>query len=378
MKKQFSFWHLVLIPLAILFAFPLVWMISTALKPVDQAMQMPPVWIPRATYAQIDGEKVRVIVQRTNENAAVIVRLKKTDKTLVIPEKSWSNGWATITATRTDGTTYTTQKAAEKIKDVKPGWLYVVEDRAEIGMNEVRRWTYVPPEDVTTRIECAWRNYSQVFTVIPFLRYTINTIILCLLCVFGTTFSCSLVAYGFSRIEWPGRNIYFAVTLATMMIPFPVVMITLYSIFKQVGWVGTWQPLWVPTLFGNAFSIFLLRQFYMTIPRDLSDAARIDGCNEFQIYWRIVLPLTRPALAVVALFQFMATWNDFLGPLLYLNDQKLFTLSLGLQFFQSQQGGTEWHLLMAASSLVVLPILILFFFTQKQFIQGISTTGMKG
>jgi multiple sugar transport system permease protein len=155
-------------------------------------------------------------------------------------------------------------------------------------------------------------------------------------------------------------------------------MIALYGVFKSIGWVGSLRPLWVPTFFASAFNIFLLRQFYLTIPKDLSEAARIDGCSEFQIYWRIILPLTKPALAVVALFQFMGTWNDFMGPLLYLNDQSKFTLALGLQFFQSQQGGTEWHLLMAASTLVVLPVLVLFFFTQKQFIQGIATTGMKG
>jgi multiple sugar transport system permease protein len=162
-----------------------------------------------------------------------------------------------------------------------------------------------------------------------------------------------------------------------MMIPFPVVMVPIYGVFKGLGWIGTFKPLWVPAFFAGAFNVFLLRQFFMTLPRDISEAARIDGCSEFQIFLRIILPLCKPALLVVALFQFMFTWNDFLGPLIFLAEQKDFTLALGLQSFQSQQGGTAWHQLMAASTLVLLPVLVLFFFTQKSFIEGISATGMK-
>ncbi len=163
-----------------------------------------------------------------------------------------------------------------------------------------------------------------------------------------------------------------------MMIPFPVVMVPIYCMFRWLGWIGTLRPLWVGSFFAGAFNVFLLRQFFMTIPKDLSDAARVDGCSEFRIFWQIMLPLCRPALMVVGLFQFMGTWNDFLGPLIYLTDQRDFTLALGLQFFQSQHGGTEWHYLMAAGTLVALPIIILFFFMQKSFIEGISMTGLKG
>jgi len=170
----------------------------------------------------------------------------------------------------------------------------------------------------------------------------------------------------------------FAATLATMMIPFPVLMVPIYSFWRALGWIGTFKPLWVPAWFGNAFNIFLLRQFFRTIPLELSEAARIDGCSEWGIFRQVVLPLAKPALAVVALFHFMYTWRDFLGPLIYLMDQRTFTLSLGLQFYQSQHGGTQWHLLMAASTIVVAPVIILFFFTQKQFIQGIAVTGIKG
>jgi multiple sugar transport system permease protein len=219
---------------------------------------------------------------------------------------------------------------------------------------------------------------------VNFLLWTRNTLIIAGLVVAGTTVSSAVVAYGFARIRFRGRGALFVLMLATMMIPFPVTMVSLFTMFRWLGaatgteWLGTFKPLWVPAWFGSAFSIFLLRQFFMTIPSELSDAARIDGCGEIGIFTRIILPLSRPALAVVALFAFMGAWNDFLGPLIYLQRPEQFTLALGLQNLQSQHGGTPWHHLMAASVLVILPVLVLFFLTQKTFVQGISTTGMKG
>lgn len=230
-----------------------------------------------------------------------------------------------------------------------------------------------------------WHNYKDALAYgadtlgyTPFLVYARNTLLLAILGVTGTVVSNAMVAYAFARMRWPGRDLLFAATLATMMIPFPVLMVPIFSLFRALGWVGTFRPLWVPAWFGSAFNIFLLRQFFRTIPNELSEAARIDGCSEFGIFRQVVLPLAKPALAVVALFHFMYTWRDFLGPLIYLMDQKTFTLSLGLQFYQSQHGGTQWNLLMAASTIVVLPVIVLFFFTQKQFIQGIAVTGIKG
>jgi multiple sugar transport system permease protein len=230
-----------------------------------------------------------------------------------------------------------------------------------------------------------WHNFLDALTYesdqlgyIPFLVYARNTLLLCILVVSGTVVSNSLVAYSFARLKWRGRDLMFAVTLATLMVPFPVLMVPVFALFRDLHWIGTFRPLWVPAWFGNAFSIFLLRQFFRTIPFELSEAAKLDGCSEWSIYSRIVLPLSKPALAVVALFAFMGTWNDFLGPLIYLLDQKTFTLSLGLQFYQSQHGGTQWNLLMAATAIVVAPVILLFFFAQKQFIQGIALTGLKG
>jgi multiple sugar transport system permease protein len=230
------------------------------------------------------------------------------------------------------------------------------------------------------------QNYLEVFQNkrFNFLMWARNSVVIAALVVSGTTISSALVAYGFARLRFPGRGLLFAVMLATMMIPFPVTMVSLFSEFRWLGdhsgiqWLGTFKPLWVPAWFGSAFSIFLLRQFFLTIPTELSDAARIDGCGELGIFFRVMIPLSRPALVVVALFSFMGVWNDFLGPLVFLHRPEQFTLALGLQQFQSQHGGTPWHLLMAASVLVILPVVILFFVAQKAFVQGISTTGMKG
>lgn len=236
-------------------------------------------------------------------------------------------------------------------------------------------------------------NYGELFHHPTFRlqAYTHNTLVITLLTVVGATLSSAIVAYGFARIPFRGRGVLFAIMLATIMIPFPVTMVALFRSFRWVDdytaqlfgpdnifqMLGTFKPLWLPAWFGNAFSIFLLRQFFVTLPTELSEAARLDGCSEFGIFWRVVLPLSRPALAVVALFSFMGTWNDFLGPLVYLQRPEHYTLALGLQSFQSQHGGTEWHLLMAASVLVCLPVLVLFFLTQRTFIQGIATTGGK-
>ncbi len=272
--------HLMLISLSAIFIFPFLWVVSTALKPIDQTMQIPPVWIPR----------------------------------------EWQvNNFA-------DAMTYGQEKLG----------------------------------------------------YIPFLVYGVNTIVVCILVVAGVVISNSLVAYSFARLKWKGRDFMFAVTLATMMVPFPVLMVPTFALFRELDWIGTFRPLWVPAWFASAFNIFLLRQFFRSIPFELSEAAKLDGASEWQTFRQVIIPLAKPALAVVALFAFMGTWNDFLGPLIYLLDQKTFTLALGLQFFQSQHGGTPWNLLMAASTVVILPVIVLFFFTQRLFIQGIAITGLKG
>jgi multiple sugar transport system permease protein len=195
--------------------------------------------------------------------------------------------------------------------------------------------------------------------------------------VLGTLISSSIVAYGFAKIPWPGRNIFFVLMLCTLMLPYQVTMIPLFTLFANLGWTGGFLPLTVPAFFGAPFFIFLLRQFFMTIPNDLSEAGRLDGASEFRIFAQLILPLAKPALATVALLTFIGSWNEFLQPLIYLNSEAKYTISLGLQQFLGQYG-TRWGMLMSAATIATVPILVLFFFAQRTFVSGISTTGLKG
>lgn len=221
------------------------------------------------------------------------------------------------------------------------------------------------------------RNYERTFAFVPFWRYVATSVFLVTLNIVGNILSCSLTAYAFSRMQWPGRNLSFGLMMATMMIPPQVTMIPYFLIVKQLGWYNTLSPLWVMSFFGNAFNIFLLRQFMKGIPRDLEDAAKIDGCNFLQIYWHVIIPLVKPTLACIAVFTFMGVWNDFMGPLLFLSDQRLYPISLGLYALNVQEGGNT-GMMMAGSVLMTLPVLLLFFFAQRYFIQGITLSGMKG
>ncbi|MFS0690654.1 carbohydrate ABC transporter permease [Sporosarcina sp. 179-K 8C2 HS] len=219
--------------------------------------------------------------------------------------------------------------------------------------------------------EWNWDNYIKTWKAAPFDTYAINTITITLLVVMGSVLVNSFIAYGFAKVPFKGRNILFAIVLSTMMIPGFVTLIPQYVLFSKLQWINTYYPLVVPAFFGSAFFIFLLRQFYMTIPNELIEAAKMEGASHFRIWWTIGLPLTKPALATVAIFSFNGAWNDFLGPLLYLNDENLYTLQLGLQVFKGEMN-TQWNYLMAGSLLVLLPVIILFFFFQKYFIQGIN------
>lgn len=226
-----------------------------------------------------------------------------------------------------------------------------------------------------------WSNYIKGWTYLPFTLYTLNTIRIIIPGLIGTIFSSSLVAFGFSRLRFPGRDVLFLILLSTMMLPPQVTMIPVYLIFRDLNWIDTFKPLWVPSWFGGgAFFIFLLRQFFMSIPLELDDAARIDGCSTFGIYLRIIMPLTKPALAMVAIFSFMGLWNDFMGPLIYLNSMGKRTIALGLSACLGEMifRDPHWELVMAISVTALLPCLLVFFFAQKYFIQGIVITGVKG
>ena len=225
-----------------------------------------------------------------------------------------------------------------------------------------------------------WSNYAELLGVWQFGVYIRNSLTIAVPSLIGAVLSCSLAAYAFARLRGYGRNVLFAMVLVTMMLPYPVTMIPLFLLFKQLGWVNTYLPMIVPSFFAfGGFYIFLLRQFFLGISPELSDAAKIDGCGQFGIYWRIIMPLAKPALATVALFDFMGNWNDLLGPLIYINSMSKYTLALGLAGLRAVRSSmTPWHLLMAGSIVVALPPMILFFTAQKLFIQGIVVTGIKG
>ena len=221
-------------------------------------------------------------------------------------------------------------------------------------------------------------NYPKSLTILPFHRFVFNSLFVCLWCVTGQVLSACLVAYSFSRLRWRGRDIWFVIMLGTMMLPKQVTMIPHYIIFHKLNWIDTLYPLIVPSFFGGgAFFIFLMRQFFKTIPMELEEAARLDGCSNLRIFWDIMLPLSAPAVATISVMSFIAHWQDFMGPLIYLSSFEKYTVSIGLRMFQSIYGSFP-HYMLAASNITLIPILCLFFLAQKYFVQGIVLTGMKG
>jgi len=411
--KRTSRWvHIPLVLLGLVFLFPLVWLTASSLQSREQVGRIPPQWLPRMYYVSIEGEKIPVTPpEMFAEEQLLVTPLEGPDqgRRMLVPPSAYQDG---MLAQRIQVADQFEDRLfpAEVVQRVPAGYVYVREWLLSKYGTATPRQFYMPEDRISVEIQPIWGNFPEAIRAltageeakkqplgqllgetrwpwtppdnveaqITFLTYLANSLVVAVLSVIGTLLSSSLVAYGVTRIHWKGRETLFTVILATMMIPFPVLMVPLYSVFRTLGWLGTLMPLWVPAWFAGAFNIFLLRQFFLTIPENLTDAARIDGCSEFAIYLRIMLPLAKPALAVVALFQFLFAWNDFLAPMIFLTEPDTFTMALGLQQYQSQHGGSEWHLLMAAALLLVLPIVILFFFTQKTFIQGISTTGMKG
>ena len=236
-------------------------------------------------------------------------------------------------------------------------------------MEEIVRY---PPTFFPEKI--VWENYLDTIAAFPFWRYARNTLFITVLVVIGNVLSNSFIAYGFAKLDFPGKKLMFALVLSTMMIPGFVTMIPQYVLFSKIGWVGTYLPLIVPLFFGNAFNIFLMRQFYLSINNELIEAAEIDGANHLYIWSHLMLPLTKPALITIAINSFNAAWNDFLGPLLYIQDQEKYTLQIGLQVFQNQ-ATTQWNYLMAGATLVLIPTILLFFFAQRYFIEGMDLTG---
>ena len=225
-----------------------------------------------------------------------------------------------------------------------------------------------------------WGNFAKVFSEIPLIRYTYSTLVYAVLATIGVVASSIPVAYALSRMSWRGRNVAFLLVISTLMLPVQVTIVPLYVVFVRLHWIGSLKPLIVPAFFGDAFTIFLLRQFFLTIPQELSDAARVDGGGEFQIMTRVIMPLAKPAIAAVALFQFLYCWNDFFGPLLYTgSNPKIWTLAVGLsQYSETVHRSVLWNIQMAASVLFMLPVILLFFLAQRAFVEGVTLTGVKG
>jgi len=231
-----------------------------------------------------------------------------------------------------------------------------------------------PPQWIPNPVH--WENYREAVTAVPFGRYLWNTTVITVVSIVGKVISVTLVAFAFARLQWWGRDVFFFIMLATMMLPPHVTLIPQFILFKQLGWIDTFLPLIVPQFFGGPYLTFLARQFFMTLPRDLDDAARIDGCSSFGVFWRVILPMSQPVMAMIIVLVFNGQWNEFLNALIYLQNQRNFTLALGLRMFQGE-AAASWHLLMAASLLTMLPVLALFFAAQRYFMQGIVFTGVK-
>jgi multiple sugar transport system permease protein len=334
--------HVAISAVGLFFVVPFLWMFSTSLKSNQDISRVPPNFLPHDNRTvTLNGEELPIYLVEIEgrQQELALVKIAEGYGTFLDP----AHPSATAQAIR--------MKFAEPV--------------LEVGL----RW-----QNYADAIQTAHRPSLGV----SFWTYVQNSSVIAILSIIGTLFSCSLAAYGFARVRWPGRDLVFFVVLATLMLPFQVTMIPLYLFFTgTLGWGNTFLPLVVPTFFGNAFDIFLLRQFFRTIPEELADAARVDGASELRIFWNIMLPLSVPVLATITVFTFLWAWNDFQGPLIYLTDPRRFTMALGLKDYQ-QQHSVSWNQLMAAATMFTVPIVVLFFFAQRTFIQGVKLTGLKG
>ncbi len=331
---------------AVVFVGPFVWMLSTSLKVDTQIFSSDIRWLPTVPTVR---------EQMTDSNGML--------KDAYVPIKTLSDHGSSIQVAQLEEL----EDGKSRIRPLTAGARGVGADRV-VETKQLGDVNGIAPQ---------WHNYPDALSSFPFALYTWNTLVLCVLTMIGTVLSAALPAYGFARLRWNGRDAMFFILIATIMLPPQVTMLPVFLIFRALGWTGTMKPLYVPAFFGSAFFIFLLRQFFMTIPQELSDAARIDGCTELGILWRIIAPIAKPALSTVALLSFTGAWMDFTGPLIYLHDERTYTLAVGLMAFLGRHGG-EWSLLMAAATVMTLPMLVLFFFAQRTYIQGIALTGLKG
>ncbi|MCC6403756.1 MAG: carbohydrate ABC transporter permease [Fimbriimonadaceae bacterium] len=389
--------HISLILGSIVFAIPFAWLLVTSFKEdVDMASPHGIVWIPKVTktvpYVSPENPLYRAVYQGQSVEA---------NRAFVMPDGRWQMaverplGLAGFTFEVRKNevvqiprnaplvtTTVQGRRAQGKVVQERENGARVVEldtppelagKRLELPPNELR-----PVREFGLR----WQNYPEALDYLPpeanrGLTYLRNSTLLVVLNVLGTLLSCSLVAYAFARLRFPGRNALFAILLATMMLPGAVTLLPQFLIFRELGWVDTLYPLWVPALFAGAFNVFLLRQFFRQIPLELEDAAKIDGCDYLKAFWKVMLPQVRPALAVIAVWTFIGAWNNFMGPLIYINSPEHLPIAYALQLFNGERSG-EPGLLMAFASLSMLPVVLVFVFAQRYFIEGVTLSGMGG
>lgn len=389
--------QLVLLSGAILFGIPFAWMLSTSFKEErDLANTNGIMWIPQVqrTHEYLDPENpqyetkfenypVKVVKVRSVSPTRVLVEVERpyglrgrrfeTSATSIREVPRDQPIWrATVNGQQLTGFTVRELDSGDRL-------IEVLEPASRKG-----EWLELAPEDLDPVRDpgLRWANYTEALEWMPLetvfgLRYLINTLWLVVMSVIGTVLSCSVVAYGFARLRFPGRDALFGVMLATMMLPGAVTMLPQFLIFRGLGWVDTLMPLWVPTFFAGAFNVFLLKQFFSTIPRELEEAARIDGAGYFRTFWQVMLPLVKPALAAISIWTFMGAWNNFMGPLIYVSTPSKMPLAYALSLFASDRG-TDIALMMAFATMTTIPVVLLFFLAQRYFIEGVQISGLGG
>ncbi len=384
--------HGALLLLSVVFVLPFVWLVSTSLKVEDDQFGDPTdprVLLPKARFIQRDGEAFRVVRSGPPITAPASVVVwdagPNRGERALLPDAEIVDGTAEVFVTA-QGRSVAQRVGVTVVQSVPASeaepWQRVEAPPVK-GLQALaeptapRWWGVVSDASIEERVHPYWANYTQGLAGRNFGRYYLNTTLVTAATIFLTVLSCAFAAYGFSILRWRGRDTLFGVMLATMMLPAMVTLIPVFFIFKELGWVNTYRPLVVPAAFGVPFFTFILRQFFLGIPRSLIDAARIDGCSELRIWWQIVMPLSKPALMTVGLFAFLGAWNDFERPLVYLIGESKYTLSLALALFTGEYG-SDFGALMAMTVLTILPVLVFFFFAQKTFIQGVKLSGTKG
>ncbi len=389
--------QLVLLAGAIVFGIPFAWMLITSFKEErDLANTDGIVWVPQVqlTHPYNDPERLQFDATYSGQPVKAIIEEKLAGgKVLMEVERPYNLRGRRFEANEGElkesprmqqvwsGTYQTREVKGFTAKDLPDGSREI--EILEPADMKGQRFTESPENlEPVRKPGLRWENYTDAIEWMPAetnngLRYLINTLWLVVTSVVGTVLSCSLVAYGFSRLRFPGRDALFSVMLATMMLPGAVTMMPQFLIFRGLGWIDTLLPLWVPTFFGGAFNVFLLKQFFSTVPMELEEAARIDGCGYFRTFWQVMLPMVKPALAVISIWTFMGAWNNFMGPLIYVSTPSKMPLAYALNLFASDRGGDQ-ALMMAFATMTTIPVLLLFFFAQKYFIEGVQLSGLGG